>query len=152
MLLEYLKMKIIIYIYERHYRTATQKWTSAMCIVQRYDKHNSEFEVQEITTPQLHRPMSYKVKLNKWWCDCRQFQALKLPCPHVIIVCSFSHLQLAIFISPLYSLNNSLKAYEIQFHPVQNQDYWSPYMGLIYYTWPTHENKQSWKTNYKSYP
>jgi len=122
---------------------------SAMCIVQCYDRQNSEFEVQEIPTPQLRRrPMSYKVKLNKWWCDCRQFQALKLPCPHVITVCSFSHLQLVIFVSPLYSRINILKAYEIQFHPVQNQNYWSPYTGLIYDTWPTHEKKQSWKTNY----
>jgi len=36
--------------------------------------------------------------------------------------------------SPLYSRINILKAYEIQFHPVQNQDYWSPYTGLIYDT------------------
>jgi len=27
----------------------------------------------------------------------------------------------------LTSLNNILKAYEIHFHRVQNQDYWSPY-------------------------
>jgi len=114
---------------------AKMKTISYVHIVQYYDRHNSEFEVQEIPTPQLRRrPMSYKVKLNKWWCDCRHIQALKLPCPHVIIVCSFSHQQLAIFVSPLYSLNNILKAYEIQFHPVQNQDYWSPYMGLIYDT------------------
>jgi len=59
-----------------------------MYIVHRYDRQNSEFEVQEIPTPQLcRRPMSYKVKLNEWWCDCRQFQALKLPCLHVIVVC-----------------------------------------------------------------
>jgi len=29
----------------------------------------------------------------------------------------------------LDSLNNILKAYEIHLHPVQNQDYWSPYTG-----------------------
>ena len=103
---------------------------SAMYIVQRCDRQNSEFEVQEIPTPQLfRRPMSYKVKLNEWWCDCGQFQALKFPCPHVIVVCSFSHLQLATFIFLVYSLRNILKAHEIQFHPVQNQDYWSPYTG-----------------------
>jgi len=68
---------------------------SAMCIVQRYDRQNLEFNVQEIPTPQLHRrPMSYKVKLNEWWCDCREFQTPKLPFPYVIVV------------SPVYSLNN----------------------------------------------
>jgi len=94
---------------------------SSMYIVQRYDRPNSEFDVQEIPTPQLrHRPMSYRVKLNEWWCDCREFQALNLPCPHVIAICSFCHLQLGTFVSPVYSLNNISKAYEIQFHPVQN--------------------------------
>jgi len=115
----------------RHYHTTTQKWTTISYLhCAALDRQNSEFEVQEIPTPQLRRrPMSYKVKLNEWWCDYGQFQALKLPCPHVIVVCSFFHLQLATFVSPVYSLNNILKAYEIQFHPIQNQDYWSPYTG-----------------------
>jgi len=142
-LLEYLKMKIITYT------KMNNNQLCALCsaMTDRTQSLNSEFEVQEIPTPQLRRqPMSYKVKLNKWWCDCRQFQALKLHCPHVITVYSFSHLQLAIFVSPLY--NNILKAYEIQFHIIQNQDYWSPYTGLIYDIWLTHEKKQSWKTNY----
>jgi len=91
---------------------------------------NSEFDVQEIPTPQLHcRPMSYRVKLNEWWCDCGEFQVLKLPCPHVIVVCSFCHLQLGTFVSLVYSLNNIFKTYEIQFHLVHNHDYWSPYTG-----------------------
>jgi len=86
--------------------------------------------------------MSYKVKLNEYWCDCRQFQALKLPWPHVIVVCWFSHLQLTTFVSPVYNLNNILKAYEIQFNPVQNQENWSPYTGLNMIPDP-HEKKQS---------
>ena len=53
---------------------------SAMCLVHRYYRSNSMFDVQEISTPQFGRhPMSYIVKLFEWWCDCGEFQALHLP-------------------------------------------------------------------------
>ena len=49
----------------------------AMCHVQSYNRQNSEFDVQELSTAQLRRlPMSYTVRLNDWWCDCGEFQAL----------------------------------------------------------------------------
>jgi len=45
-----------------------------MCHVQRFNRKNSKFDVQEITTPQLARqPMSYIVKLNDSWCDYGAF-------------------------------------------------------------------------------
>jgi len=65
--------------------------------VQRYDRQNSEFDVKEMATPQRHRPMSFIVKLNEWWCDCGEFQALRLPCAHVMVVCSYSHLDFTMF-------------------------------------------------------
>jgi len=102
---------------------------SAFCHVERYNRKNSEFDVQEITTAQLYgRPMSYIVKLNEWWCDCGGFQAFWLPCPHVIVVCSMCHLQLLTYVDPVYTLHNIFKAYELQFHAVRNEDYWSAYM------------------------
>nr|XP_007157938.1 hypothetical protein PHAVU_002G110700g [Phaseolus vulgaris]ESW29932.1 hypothetical protein PHAVU_002G110700g [Phaseolus vulgaris] len=92
---------------------------SAMCHVQRYDRENSIFDVEDMLTIE-HRlyPMTYTVKLNEWWCDCGEFQAIHLPCPHVIIVCSFCHLQVTTFVAPIYRLHNILKAYEVQFNPV----------------------------------
>jgi len=42
-----------------------------------------------LTTELRRYPTTYTVKLNEWWCDCGEFQAICLPCPHVVIVCSF---------------------------------------------------------------
>ena len=103
---------------------------STFCHVEHYNRQNSEFDVQGIPTPQLRgRPMSYTIKLNEWWCDYGAFQALRLPCPHVIVVCSMCHLQLLTYVDPVYTLHNIFKAYELQFHPVRNEDYWSAYTG-----------------------
>jgi len=101
---------------------------AGMCQVRRYSRDNNEFEVQEIFSPHDHcLPVSFTVRLNDWWCDCGHFQALRLPCHHVIVVCSFSHVNLTLYIHPVYSLYNINKAYEIQFHPVKNKEYWSTY-------------------------
>jgi len=100
---------------------------AGMCQVRRYSRDNNEFQVQEMFSPHDHRlPMSFTVKLNDWWCDCGHFQAV---CHHVIVVCSFSHIDLTTYIYPVYSLYNINKAYEIQFHPVRNKEYWSIYTG-----------------------
>jgi len=84
-----------------------------MCHVQRYVRQNSEFDVKEMTTPQRRRPMSFTTKLNEWWCDCGEFQALRLPCTHVMVVCSYSHLDFTMFVASAYTLHNIFKAYEI---------------------------------------
>jgi len=60
-------------------------------------------------------------------CDCGHFQASRLPCPHVMVVCSFGHMPLSNFIDPVYSLDYINKAYQVQFHPLRNEDYWSTY-------------------------
>jgi len=33
------------------------------------------------------------------------------------------------FIDPVYSLDYINKAYQVQFHPLRNEDYWSTYTG-----------------------
>nr|XP_007152220.1 hypothetical protein PHAVU_004G111700g [Phaseolus vulgaris]ESW24214.1 hypothetical protein PHAVU_004G111700g [Phaseolus vulgaris] len=76
-----------------------------------YNRQNSRLDLQELSIVQLRRlPMSYTIRLNDWWCDCWDFQALQLPCAHVIAVCSACHLQLKTFVDPIYN-------------------YWSTYMG-----------------------
>jgi len=32
-------------------------------------------------------------------------------------------------VAPVYSLHNIFKAYEVQFNPIRNQDYWFTYTG-----------------------
>nr|XP_007138641.1 hypothetical protein PHAVU_009G225900g [Phaseolus vulgaris]ESW10635.1 hypothetical protein PHAVU_009G225900g [Phaseolus vulgaris] len=80
-----------------------------------------------LTIEHRRYPITYTVKLNEWWCDCGEFQALHLPCSHVIIVCSFCHLQV----------------YEVQFNPVRNQDYWSTYTGPNFLPYPIMRRHQS---------
>ena len=76
-----------------------------MCHVESYNRQNSRLDLQELSIVQLRRlPMSYTIRLNDWWCDCWDFQALQLPCAHVIAVCSACHLQLKTFVDPIYSL------------------------------------------------
>ncbi|XP_017431794.1 uncharacterized protein LOC108339163 [Vigna angularis] len=118
---------------------------SAFCHVHRYNHENSEFDVQEISTPHQYRsvPLSYKVRLNEWWYDCGHFQATRLPCHHVIAVCAYSHIPLTQVIDPVYSLNNIYKAYEVQFHPIQNEDYWSAYTGPNFMPDPKMRHKAS---------
>lgn len=118
---------------------------SAYCLVQRYNRENSEFEVQEISTPHQYRPhpVSYKVRLNEWWCDCGHFQATRLPCHHVVAVCANSQIPLTQVIDPVYSLTNIFKAYEVQFHPIQNDDYWSAYTGPNFIPDPKMRRKAS---------
>jgi len=63
---------------------------SAMYHVQRYDRENSVFDVEDMLITELrYYPTTYTVKLNEWWCDCGEFQAIRLSCPHVIVVCLF---------------------------------------------------------------
>jgi len=54
-------------------------------------------------------------------------KALRLPCRHVIVVCSSCHLQMSTFIALVYNLHTISKVYQIEFHPVRNEDYWSTY-------------------------
>jgi len=118
---------------------------SAYCYVQRYDRDNSEFEVQEILSPHQYRPkpISFTVRLNDWWCDCGHLQASRLPYHHVIVVCSFGHMPLSNFIDPVYSLDYINKAYQVQFHPLRNEDYWSTYTGPNFIPDPQTRRKAS---------
>nr|XP_007149505.1 hypothetical protein PHAVU_005G075900g [Phaseolus vulgaris]ESW21499.1 hypothetical protein PHAVU_005G075900g [Phaseolus vulgaris] len=83
---------------------------------------------EDITTL-LRKNQQHSTILNDWWCDSGHFQALRLPCRHVTAVCSSCHLQMMTFIDPVYNLHTIRKAYQIEFHPVRNEDYWSTYTG-----------------------
>ncbi|KAF1894728.1 hypothetical protein Lal_00021021 [Lupinus albus] len=71
----------------------------------------------------------YTVKLTNSWCDCGEFQSLRLPCFHAIATCSNLNLDCGQFISPIYRLDNILKVYELEFQPIGNEEYWPSYSG-----------------------
>jgi len=115
-----------------------------MCFVERFNAENSKFDVQELATLQhSRRPQSYTVRLNYWWCDCGHFQALRLPCRHIIIFCSSCHLQMMTFIDLVYNLHTIRKTYQVEFHQVRNEDYWSTYTRPNFIPDPHMQRKNS---------
>jgi len=53
--------------------------------------------------------MSFTYKLNECWCDNGEFQAPRLPYAHVITICSYCHLDLTTFVSPVYTPSQNLQ-------------------------------------------
>ncbi|KAF1889901.1 hypothetical protein Lal_00025231 [Lupinus albus] len=74
----------------------------------------------------------YTVRLNQYWCECGEFQSLRLPCSHVIATCSSMNLDYRQFISPIYRLDNLLKVYGREFEPIGNEEYWPHYSGPMF--------------------
>jgi len=82
-----------------YYCPVTQKWRT-ICYVSCAKIWETKLRVWCIGDSHswtLMLSMSYRVKLNEWWCDCGEFQALRLPCPHVIVfvhilIYNWSHL------------------------------------------------------------
>jgi len=75
----------------KYSRSTTKEW-SAICYVS-CAKIWLKKDVEDMLTTKLQRyPMTYIVRLNEWWCDIGEFQAIRVPCPHLIVVCSFGHI------------------------------------------------------------
>jgi hypothetical protein len=73
----------------------------------------------------------YKVDLQARWCDCGKFQALHMPCSHVIAACSsFSH-DYSSYIDPVFRNERVYAVYNRSFNPVHHQSYWPPYVGFV---------------------
>jgi len=104
---------------------------SAYCHVQCYDRDNSEFEVQEISTPHQYWPklISFTVILNDWWCDCGHFQASRLPCHHVIAVFFFAHMPRTNYEDYWSTYTGQHIQVQISIPPFYYEDYWSTYTG-----------------------
>ncbi|KAF1868712.1 hypothetical protein Lal_00036150 [Lupinus albus] len=74
----------------------------------------------------------YTVRLNQYWCECGEFQLLRLSDSHVIATCSSLNLDYRQFISPIYRLDNLLKVYGREFEPIGNEEYWPDYSGPMF--------------------
>ncbi|KAK2381360.1 hypothetical protein QL285_068965 [Trifolium repens] len=60
----------------------------------------SVFSVKELVRP----AGTFRVDLDKQWCDCGLFQTLHYPCSHVIAACSHVHHDYMNYVSPQYTL------------------------------------------------
>jgi len=67
---------------------------------------------------------TFKVDLQAGWCDCGKYQALHLPCSHVIAACSSFHHAYATLI-PIVLKNKSVYSiYNTTFKVVHDKSYW----------------------------
>ncbi|XP_019427236.1 PREDICTED: uncharacterized protein LOC109335557 [Lupinus angustifolius] len=101
-------------------------------LVRSFSRETGVAEVEVASRSAARHSRVYTVKLAENWCDCGEFQSLRLPCSHAIATCSTLNLDCGQFISPIYRLDNILKVYGIHFQPIGNEDYWSPYSGLSF--------------------
>ncbi|KAF1879354.1 hypothetical protein Lal_00005820 [Lupinus albus] len=85
----------------------------------------------------------YTVRLNQYWCECGEFQSLRLSCSHVIATCSSMNLDYRQFISPIYRLDNLLKAYRREFELIGNEEYWPHYSGPMFIPNPLMRRNQT---------
>jgi hypothetical protein len=85
--------------------------------------------VRETVNYREGRPMeTFNVNLQAGWCDCGKYQALHLPCSHVIVVCSSFHHDYTTLIPDVFKNENVYAIYNsIQSSP--RQELLAPYEG-----------------------
>ncbi|CAJ2632602.1 unnamed protein product [Trifolium pratense] len=101
-------------------------------VVNQFDRQNYTFIVEETEDPHEGRPMDiFKVELKEKMCDCGKFQALHLPCSHVIAACSHANLSYEPFIDDVYKAATVFAVYDRPFPAVRNQGLWPDYLGDV---------------------
>ncbi|PNX76838.1 receptor-like protein kinase HSL1 [Trifolium pratense] len=104
-------------------------------VVTRFDRQR--FSVEETEDAREGRPKdTFKVHLEEKWCDFGKFQALYLPCSHVIAACFHAHLDYQVYIDDVYKVANVCRLYEHTFNVVQGQRYWPKYEGQVLFLHP----------------
>ncbi|XP_073219620.1 uncharacterized protein [Cicer arietinum] len=96
-----------------------------------HNRAHSIFIVKELVLPPSGRPVvTFKVDLDKRWCDCGEFQVLHYPCSHVIAACSFIHRDYMMYVSSKYTLQCIFDVYKEEFPTIPLQSYWPEYNGI----------------------
>ncbi|XP_019451933.1 PREDICTED: uncharacterized protein LOC109354035 [Lupinus angustifolius] len=112
-------------------------------LVRSFSRETGVAEVEVASRSAARHSRVYTVKLAENWCDCGEFQSLRLPCSHAIATCSTLNLDCGQFISPIYRLDNILKVYGIHFQPIGNEEYWPPYSGPSFIPNPVMRRKRT---------
>ncbi|XP_019459875.1 PREDICTED: uncharacterized protein LOC109359630 [Lupinus angustifolius] len=98
-------------------------------MVRNFSRETGVSEVEVVSRSAGRQVRLYTVKLAENWCDCGEFQSLRLPCSHAIATCASLNLDCSQFISTIYRLDNLQKVYGYEFQPLGNEEYWPPYSG-----------------------
>ena len=98
--------------------------------VEHFDREMYTFSVCETVNYRKGRPMrTFKVDLQARWCDCGKYQALHLPCSHVIVACSSFHYDYTTLIPDVFKNENVYAICNKAFKVVHDKSYWPPYEG-----------------------
>nr|XP_004509559.1 uncharacterized protein LOC101504318 [Cicer arietinum] len=93
-----------------------------------HNSAHSSFTVKELVRPPSGHPIgTFKVDIDKRWCDCGDFQALQYSYSHFIIVCSFIHGDYMMYVSSKYTLQCIFDVYKEEFQAIHLQSYWLEY-------------------------
>ncbi|CAJ2653869.1 unnamed protein product [Trifolium pratense] len=105
---------------------------SNSCIVTEFDRRNYSFSVEETEDPHEGRPKDhFWVHLREKMCDCGKFQALHLPCSHVIAACNHANISYEAFIDDVYRVTTVNVVYDEAFPVVRSKSLWPIYEGDV---------------------
>ncbi|XP_025673819.1 uncharacterized protein [Arachis hypogaea] len=80
------------------------------------------FTVEEFAAIPGSRQQNYQVLLDEGKCDCGYFQALYLPCRHVLAACSHARIDSRGFVHPVYRMESVFIVYRSEFRPIGHED------------------------------
>ncbi|XP_073225694.1 uncharacterized protein [Cicer arietinum] len=95
-----------------------------------YYRVTAKFEERGTQAQAMMTSGTFKVDLEKRWCDCGEFEALHYPCSHVISACSFIHCDYMMYVSSKYTLQCIFDVYKEEFQAIPLQSYWPEYNGI----------------------
>ncbi|KAL4349875.1 uncharacterized protein DS421_10g295900 [Arachis hypogaea] len=95
-----------------------------------YDRGNSEFIVDEITSTGGRIALSNcRISLSGQICDYSYFQALHYACCHVLAACSYCRLDWRTYIDDVYRVNIMFNVYKMDFSPSIHDGLLLPFKG-----------------------
>ncbi|XP_015953160.1 uncharacterized protein LOC107477624 [Arachis duranensis] len=94
-----------------------------------FDRSRTSFTVEELAAVPRSRQQNYQVLLDEGKCDCGYFQALHLPCRHVLAACSHARIDWRGFVHPVYRMESVFNVYRSEFCSIGHEDDWPSYDG-----------------------
>ncbi|QHN88980.1 uncharacterized protein [Arachis hypogaea] len=80
-----------------------------------FDRSRTNFTIEELAAVSGSRRQNYQVLLDEEKCDCGYFQALHIPCRHVLAACSHARPDWKQFVHPVYRMESVFNVYRSEF-------------------------------------
>ncbi|XP_029154676.1 uncharacterized protein [Arachis hypogaea] len=97
------------------------KYVNTMNVYQ-FDQSRTNFTIEELAAVPGSRQKNYQVLLDEGKCDCGYFQALHIPCRHVLASCSHARLDWKRFVHLVYRMESVFNVYRSEFRPIGHED------------------------------